>query len=189
MGLLSSRLALLDIDDVEAFTRTTIDNYLQQHSAYLNPDDYDDLVAYLVGITWELSERFDPSRSKQSFSTYVIWITRKRVPNWYRSRWPGSRFNRAEAHAVVSLEGLPTNSVERLAAPDPDEREPLGLLVAAIAGDPSADCDPALARLLSEGDRLRARDVALLRDWAGKTASERAQYRYERHQASLTSSA
>ena len=83
-------LAFWDVHDVEAFARRVLDNRLSAWGAYLEPCDYDDAVAYLIVIAWQLSNRYDPSKGP-SFSTYAYRILRLRVTDWYRARFGDSR--------------------------------------------------------------------------------------------------
>ena len=58
--MLNGRLALHDIDDVEAFSK----RIAQRHAPRLSADDYEDLVAYLIATCWELSTRYTGQSSK-----------------------------------------------------------------------------------------------------------------------------
>jgi DNA-directed RNA polymerase specialized sigma24 family protein len=89
--LLGRELSLHDVRDVEAFVRRVADRQLQAWGAYLRTDDYEDLISYLVGKAWELSEQYDPEKGP-SFSTYSARILWNRVVDWYRGHFGDSRY-------------------------------------------------------------------------------------------------
>jgi RNA polymerase sigma factor (sigma-70 family) len=89
--LLGSVLRLGEVEDVEAFVRKCLDDRLKAMGAFLNPVEHDDAVSFLIAETWELWQRYDPSKGP-SFSTYAYRILWRRVASWYRQRYYDRRY-------------------------------------------------------------------------------------------------
>src|SRR5438132_3110894 len=84
--MLNGNLELHDIRDVEGFCGRIIDRARLE----LSHQDNEDLWAYLIETTWELSLRFEPGDLK--FSTYATHTLRRRLVDWQRrdggrTRW------------------------------------------------------------------------------------------------------
>jgi len=176
---LNGTLTLHDIHDVEKFNRRILDTYLRRTRATLNPDDTEDILAYLVATCWELSTRYEPTRSS-SFSKYAYNILTLRIVTWYRNRWHDGRYISAQERADIG----PTLSLDTItedadneeqhhqypAAPE-HQQDTLDLALRASRGDPTADCDPDLARLLRRTDQQNTRDHHILRQAATRRAA------------------
>lgn len=104
--MLAARMALYDIDDVEAFCRAALDEHLATGKrrrdgsstmpAQLSAADYEDALAYLVSTVWEASEQFNPiddGRGTNRFSGYAITIIHWRIVDWKRTRWRSTRYH------------------------------------------------------------------------------------------------
>jgi RNA polymerase sigma factor (sigma-70 family) len=90
--LLSTPLALHDVANVENFARAALEQRLRNFGAHLSADKYEDALSELISVAWELSLRYDPARSDQSFSTYAGRILRFRVADWFRGRFGDARY-------------------------------------------------------------------------------------------------
>ena len=136
MSLLGARLELWDVHDVEALARRILSGRLHAWGAHLDLIDYEDALAHLIAIAWELSCRYDPAKGL-SFSTYAEPILRLRIVDWYRKRFEGSRYGRRE---------LPLSLDERDGLRR--ERRPVDAALVERAEDPSRDRPSARARHL-----------------------------------------
>jgi hypothetical protein len=100
--LLSEPLALHDVRDVEAMCRSILDRQLRAYRAhYLNPDDYEDVLALFVSTAWEWSLTHDPDR-ELSFSSYLNRYLGPRLADWFRRRFGDARYG--PPPEVVTLE-------------------------------------------------------------------------------------
>jgi RNA polymerase sigma factor (sigma-70 family) len=90
--LLTTPLALHDVANVENFARAALEQRLRHFGARLDADKYEDALSELISVAWELSLRYDTSRSDQSFSTYAGRILRFRVADWFRGRYGDARY-------------------------------------------------------------------------------------------------
>lgn len=106
MPLLTRPEKIYDVDDIEAHCRATIRRQLGRNGGYLEADQFDELLSYLLTIAFRLKEKYDPSRSSLSFSTFCAQICGKRVIDWYRKELGDSRYGKRP----------PTLSLEHLAA-------------------------------------------------------------------------
>lgn len=107
MALLSSPWQLEDVNDVEGLIASVVDGYLGRRGAYLRPDLREDLDAYLLGGTWELYRRFDPSKASTplSLSTYLTRRLSFAITDWFRSTFTDNRYRaRHVVKEVLSLE-------------------------------------------------------------------------------------
>ncbi len=149
--LLSSKLHLHDIDDVEAHIVATIQR--GKHRYLLERDEVEDVVSHCLLAVWRSSTRLDSSRG--SFSTLAVVVTSRAVVDYLRKTRGRTKWSFADGH--VHERPLPV--LESL-----DDRRERGLeeLVAAGAGDPQNGCDPDLGRLYGARDCGRARDLAVL---------------------------
>src|SRR5262245_7105870 len=90
-SLLGGVLQLGEVENVEAFARKLLDERLKSMSAYLNPNEHDDALSYLIAECWELWQRYDPAKGQQRFSTYAYRLLWQRVASWYRQRFIDTR--------------------------------------------------------------------------------------------------
>src|SRR4051812_36883173 len=79
--MLNGRLALCDVDDVEAFCAAVIPNTWRGR---LTTDDREQLLTWLIETAWELSVVYRPGGI--SFSTYAGNTLRRRIHDWLRNR-------------------------------------------------------------------------------------------------------
>jgi hypothetical protein len=110
---------------------------------------------FIVGTTsWRLSLRFEPGGI--SFSTYAGTTLRKRLVDWQRQRFRRTRY--------VFTDHVVERKLPELVSLDADgpDRASLAATLGTRGGDPAADCDPDLARLLGAGSSARARDYEAL---------------------------
>jgi DNA-directed RNA polymerase specialized sigma24 family protein len=149
VALLSSRLQLFDLNDVEAMIWDVITS---NGRLYLNPQQRESLATYLIEEVWRSSLRFDAA--KGSFSTFAGIIARRRVVDWLRLEFGRTTWQFAD------------RTIERprpeLVSFNGDEGDRLAETVTAGTGDPADAWNPDLERLLDGGDRQRARDHELL---------------------------
>ena len=88
--MLTGKLSLHGIDDVEAFAAAIVNRSRLE----LNHHDREDLACYLVETAWELSlkyQRGDPKYPPR-FSVYAAPILRNRVVDWQRKRFGRTRW-------------------------------------------------------------------------------------------------
>lgn len=104
--MLSGTWSLEDVDDVEGLVSSVIDLYLRRRGAYLRGDQRDELHAYLLGETWRLYIKFDPSKASTqlSLSTYLTRRLSWAVTNWYREFFGDSRYNKRPDELPLALE-------------------------------------------------------------------------------------
>lgn len=91
--MLAHPVAIREVADVEAFARSVLDRRLRDWSAHLDVDRYDDALAYLIALSWELERSFDETLGL-SYSTYLFRLLRLRLADWYRDRFGDSRYGR-----------------------------------------------------------------------------------------------
>jgi hypothetical protein len=152
VSLLGRVWQLEDIDDVESLCRTLAGDV----DARLNPNEYDDLLAYLVSSTWEIHRRWDRERTP-SFAQYATYLLRFRIVEHTRQtrgrthwRWSGNIVIEHKPRQFLSLDA-PVGEGNRLVD-----------VVAEIASDPAPDWNPNLERILAQSDSQRARDLDAL---------------------------
>jgi len=160
VALLSSRLELRDIRDVERFAG----RILERSGLALNYYDREDLLANLIVCAWECSVSGDYDPSKGAFSTFATYRLRSAVTAWLRSSqertgrtgfvggrttWKfRDRVHERPQRVLVSLDG--------------SGRDRLVDAVAEGNGDRETDRDENLGGLYATRDSARARDFALL---------------------------
>ena len=114
--LLPRPLALHDVRDFEAHVRALIDARLSEWGARLTPELHEDLLAYLLGVGWELSLRYQPGPDL-TFSTYSRRILRARVVDWYRSTFHDARYvqnvTEVSLYAFTEVDEEETTFLER----------------------------------------------------------------------------
>jgi hypothetical protein len=113
--LLSSTWSLEDVEDVEGLIASVVNAYLGRRGAYLPPTLREDLDAYLLGETWLLYKRFDPSKASTplSLSTYLTRRLNWAVTNWFRETFTDSRYRTTRlVKEVVPLEEVDEQTAE-----------------------------------------------------------------------------
>lgn len=108
MAMLSSKLALGDVADVEALARRALDDGLRRLGARLKPDLYEEALSAALERSWKLWLEYDPALSL-SFSSFAYrrlsywWLV-----DWYRKEFGDSRYekNLAEDGSHIILESL-----------------------------------------------------------------------------------
>lgn len=87
--MLNGVLALHDVQDVERLCRSVLEPFRLRGSL----DDFDDALAELIGVCWQLGERYDVARDRQpNFAAYASCILSLRVHDRIRrvrgrTRW------------------------------------------------------------------------------------------------------
>lgn len=150
MSLLPRPWALLDVDDVEGLLALVVDR--SPHARELRQHERDDLVAWLLGEAWILSQQYRPG--PRGFSSYLYVSAQRRVVDHVRrtrgrTRWSWSdgRVYERPRPQFVSLDA---------------DVDLLGDALAENGGNAAADRDAARRWLESQRDRHRARDLAQL---------------------------
>jgi DNA-directed RNA polymerase specialized sigma24 family protein len=145
-------LRLFDVHDTEAFCW----HIVRSSDLKLTYHEAEDLCAFLVSSAWEISLRFEPGRGVQ-FSRYARTRLRNKTTDWLRkergrTKWTfsGGRVYERKLPSFVSFDT------------DISEGDQLDATLGTRTGDPTSDRDPALARILDDGDRRKARDYELL---------------------------
>ena len=79
---------------MEGLIGSVVNTYLGRRGAYLPPDLREDLDAYLLGETWRLYKRFDPSKASTplSLSTFLTRRLQWAVTNWFRETFTDNRY-------------------------------------------------------------------------------------------------
>lgn len=80
--MLNGKLALHDIQDVEAFTATI----LQRNRRTTATEDHEDIHAWLIETCWELSLIYRPDNATVRFSTYARTTLTYRLTDYIRTR-------------------------------------------------------------------------------------------------------
>lgn len=109
--LLNGIMKLGDMTDVEEFCHIQARTYLRSHNIYIQPHEYEDLIAYLISMVWELYDR--KWNRKDSFTGYASYITPKRVTDYFRQRWGRNREKLAfESTPLSQLANVESTSSE-----------------------------------------------------------------------------
>ena len=157
VALLSSRLELLDIRDVEQFAG----RILERSGLELSYHDREDLLASLVVECWSCAGDYDESRA--SFSTFATIRLRAAVVAWLRTS--NERCGRTGFVGGRTVWKFRDHTYERprrdlISFDDSDAR--LAETLAERNGDSEADRDEAVGGLYAERDRQRDRDLRVL---------------------------
>jgi hypothetical protein len=161
LPLLSSRLSLFDVNDVEALCGSEI----RRSSLNLSPQDWEELLVYLIESVWEASLRFEPGliRSKstvnpeadgQGFGCWARLTLRRRITDWQRAKlgrtvWKfKDRIYERQLPSFVPFDNELVDS--------------LGAAFGTSGGDDAPDRHADGAGLLGDRDRSRARDLETL---------------------------
>jgi hypothetical protein len=81
--LLNGKLSLHDVPDVENYCR----RHIPAARIDLSEHDYEELLAYLIETTWELSKRYEQGRIRKGFSVWAGITLHRKVHDWQRSRY------------------------------------------------------------------------------------------------------
>lgn len=92
------------VDDLAGLCGRVAHAYLTRRSAYLDGDAYEDLVSYLLVVSWSEAQRFD---GRGHLAGFIGGRLKWRCTDWMRSRLGRGR---APRPAVVSLEALPLDT-------------------------------------------------------------------------------
>jgi hypothetical protein len=179
--MLPARYSLHDVDDVEQFAVVVLANFCTRTGTFLQPEDRDDAVQFLIAECWRFSEAFDPVRAGgTSFSSLARARLSQRAVDWMRSRLGRSRwvFN---DHVHERERPVPLS----LDAPHEHDTEhgSLGESLAGSDGNPEGRCDPSLAAIVAAGGRERAEDLRIVRELDARLAAERDRERERRRRA------
>lgn len=71
--------------------RALLDAQLEFWHATLDATQYEDALAYLIAVAWQLGLRYWPT-STLSFSTFSRRILRVRLADWYRDTYGDARY-------------------------------------------------------------------------------------------------
>jgi len=140
-------LALWNVDNAERFCWAIV----SRSRLELDFHDAEDLHQYLLVECWRLSLRYQPGGP--DFDGWASRILRMRVVDWTRQRngrttWQfANRTYERRRPQLVSFDS---------------ERDRLDSALGTGTGDPAAGRDSDLGRLVSTGDRQRARDLRTL---------------------------
>lgn len=138
---LNGKLALHDIQDVEAFTAQLI------HRANLEIPwaDQEDLHAHLIATCWELSLRYPPDHpSWDIFSARAATILKLRIVDWKRQRYGRTTWTfTGHTHTRPARQHIPL------------EHADTSRLV-----DTTPDRSPDLLRVLTQRDRTPVRQAS-----------------------------
>lgn len=178
MTLLAGKLTLHDVSDTERLVRRALNDALRESRATLSPADYDDALAELISVAWQLSLSFDPSRS--SFSRYAYRVCKLRLVDWYRRNLPGGRSSiRPE---LVSFDAELRSDGRGDDAPAPELDRGLEQALASRQGDRDVDRATDLARAFGGVTRSRARALEVMDQGAARGATARAPRAREQEQ-------
>ncbi|MBA2359823.1 MAG: hypothetical protein H0V79_02620 [Actinobacteria bacterium] len=136
---MGSKFSLLGIDDVEAFCARVVE---KRRLDWLDYHEREALIVYLVEVTWELSERFQPRG--YPFSQWLRSTLERRCIDWLRKEFGRTKSQFSDG----SYERKPTEFVSF----DADDSEH-DLLGAALGGGSVDDGEHRLA------DQLRSLDA------------------------------
>jgi DNA-directed RNA polymerase specialized sigma24 family protein len=140
-------LALWNVDDASAFCWAIV----RKTGLELDFHDAEDLHQYLFTECWRLSLRYQPGGP--DFDGWASRILRVRVVDWTRQRNGRTKWAFSD-HAYERPR-------RQLVSYD-SERDRLDAALGTWTSDPAAGRDSDLGRLVSTGDRQRARDLQIL---------------------------
>lgn len=169
MSTLAGTLALRNVEDVEALVRKVADDRLRFWGARLRDWDHEDLVSYLIGVAWELSERYDPTLDRNpNFAAYASRICTLRCADWFRQRFGDTRHG--ERPIVLSLDAAGATGGGTETGADGGG----GRLVDALSsseGDPARDRSPDLVGALQRRGGEASRPLEALGEQAPRRAA------------------
>src|SRR5439155_23205799 len=146
---LNGRLILHGVD-AEALCRKALDNSLRRNNQHLDWTRREDALAYLIGVAWEFSERWDPDRGL-SFSTAAYRLVTLRLVDHFRADLGRTRWQFGP-NAQHTWRGQ-TRERQRpiVFSLDAGGDDSLVGSLATRSVDLEEHCDPALSRLLGIG--------------------------------------
>ena len=113
--MLSHKLALYDIDDVEAFCTSIF----KPRAPAIPSRDHEDAIAYLIETTWELSLDYNAGALPSRFGFYAKRILARRLIDWQRRQYGRTKWtfgasrpgyaNERPRPDLVSLEHRPND--------------------------------------------------------------------------------
>jgi hypothetical protein len=168
LPLLSSRLSLFDVNDVEALCGSEI----RRSSLSLSHQDWEELLVYLIESVWEASLRFEPGviRSKstvnpeadgQGFGCWARLTLRRRIVDWQRAKLGRTRWQFRNPDGSIRIHERERTIILSLDTDD-SVRDQLGATVTAGSGDFASGSELGFGGLDVSGNRQRARDLELL---------------------------
>lgn len=119
--------SLHDIRDVDAHLNATIERALHHNGGTLTTEARQELLQYLRITAWRLADRYDPTLSTQTFSTYLGRISYLRINDFYRKTCPRRR--RKQPLDFCSLNDLDPNT----ATPGSEAEEVISNITATAA--------------------------------------------------------
>ncbi len=94
-----ARLAILDVDDAEAFVKTIAG----RSRLDLRWDQREDLEQHLLIELWRLSLSYEPGRIRKGFPAYSTIALKREVVNWQRKTWGRTRWKSKDRVHVREL--------------------------------------------------------------------------------------
>lgn len=169
MTLLTSKLKLHDVDDVERFCAS----HLQTQPQWRQLEEHrkDDALAYLISETWRISTRYDPARNT-SFSKHAYAYQPKFFIQWLRDTFVDQRYGDDDKQTRDAIAHPASLDAPVVTADGEPGR--LGDLVAVSDRDDQADSEQVLRRFERERDRYRAWDLTVLRQGLSEASTTRA---------------
>jgi hypothetical protein len=119
----------------------------------LPQQEQEDLIAWLIAITWELSLRYDGSQGSR-FSAYARHVLVRRAPDWRRQR-DGRTVWKFKDHTYERPR-------PEFVSVDSESGARLVDALSARGGDSPTDRDTDGGGLFGDRDRARARDLETL---------------------------
>ncbi len=82
---LNGVLKLADLEDVEEFAHIHARAYLRKRNIYIPFHEYEELVAYIITLVWELYA--NKWNREHSFAGYAGYIVQRRITDHFRDKW------------------------------------------------------------------------------------------------------
>lgn len=80
------------VSNLRALVIRALQDELRDTNAYLEPDEYEECLAFLVLKAVELGARYDPDKGSLAFGQLAYSLTRRRYIDWLRKRERELRF-------------------------------------------------------------------------------------------------
>ncbi len=98
---------LHDVRDPEALCQSILKSVLGANGGRWSACEREDVLQDMRLLIWRLAQRYDPTRTSMTFSTYATWILRKRAGvDAYRTRLVDRRYAKVGGPVVLSLDEL-----------------------------------------------------------------------------------